>query len=57
MRRNSKRPETRANFLLPSEVKLSLLRGVSPFADAPQVIDVAALRQNAMLGSYRRAIG
>jgi NAD-dependent dihydropyrimidine dehydrogenase PreA subunit len=30
---------------------------VSPYADAQQTIDVAALRQSGSLGSYRRAVG
>ena len=30
---------------------------VSPFAEAPQVVDVAALKEAAVLGSYRRAVG
>ena len=30
---------------------------VSPFADVPQHVDLETLRQNAMLGSYRRAVG
>jgi NAD-dependent dihydropyrimidine dehydrogenase PreA subunit len=30
---------------------------VSPFADVPQQVDIEALRQNALLGSYRRAVG
>ena len=30
---------------------------VSPFADVPQNVDLEALRQNAQLGSYRRAVG
>jgi Fe-S-cluster-containing hydrogenase component 2 len=30
---------------------------VSPFADTAQSIDVAALKQGGLLGSYRRAVG
>lgn len=30
---------------------------VSPFAEAAQSIDVIALKQGALLGSYRRAVG
>jgi NAD-dependent dihydropyrimidine dehydrogenase PreA subunit len=30
---------------------------VSPFADIPQNVDLETLRQNALLGSYRRAVG
>ena len=30
---------------------------VSPFADIPQNVDLEALRQNALFGSYRRAVG
>jgi len=30
---------------------------VSPFADAAQNVDVAALKQSATFGSYRRAVG
>ena len=30
---------------------------VSPFADAVQSVDLAALKQNAVMGSYRRAVG
>jgi hypothetical protein len=30
---------------------------VSPCADVPQRVDLVALRQSAMLGSYRRAVG
>ena len=30
---------------------------VSPFADIPQNVDLEVLRQNAMFGSYRRAVG
>jgi len=30
---------------------------VSPFADIPQNVDIETLRQNALLGSYRRAVG
>ena len=30
---------------------------VSPFAEAPQQVDLEVLRQNALLGSYRRAVG
>jgi NAD-dependent dihydropyrimidine dehydrogenase PreA subunit len=30
---------------------------VSPFADAKQSVDIAALKQGALLGSYRRAVG
>lgn len=30
---------------------------VSPFADVPQRIDIAALKQSGTLGSYRRAVG
>ena len=30
---------------------------VSPFAEVPQRVDIEALRQNALLGSYRRAVG
>lgn len=30
---------------------------VSPFADTPQAINVATLRQSGTLGSYRRAVG
>jgi NAD-dependent dihydropyrimidine dehydrogenase PreA subunit len=29
---------------------------VSPFAEVPQRVDLEALRQNALLGSYRRAV-
>jgi len=30
---------------------------VSPFADVPQVVDLVALKQSAVMGSYRRAVG
>jgi NAD-dependent dihydropyrimidine dehydrogenase PreA subunit len=30
---------------------------VSPFADTPQSVNLETLRQNALLGSYRRAVG
>jgi NAD-dependent dihydropyrimidine dehydrogenase PreA subunit len=30
---------------------------VSPFAEAQQAVDVAALKEAAVLGSYRRAVG
>jgi len=30
---------------------------VSPFADAPQEVDVAALKDTTLMGSYRRAVG
>jgi formate hydrogenlyase subunit 6/NADH:ubiquinone oxidoreductase subunit I len=30
---------------------------VSPFADVPQQLDAGALKEAAMLGSYRRAVG
>ena len=30
---------------------------VSPFAEVPQRVDLEVLRQNALLGSYRRAVG
>jgi NAD-dependent dihydropyrimidine dehydrogenase PreA subunit len=30
---------------------------VSPYADAPQVVDLVALKQAATMGSYRRAVG
>jgi NAD-dependent dihydropyrimidine dehydrogenase PreA subunit len=30
---------------------------VAPYADAPQSIDVVALRQSGKFGSYRRAVG
>ena len=30
---------------------------VSPFADLPQDVDLVALKQSAMMGSYRRAVG
>jgi len=30
---------------------------VSPFADAAQTIDVAALKEEGLMGSYRRAVG
>ena len=30
---------------------------VSPYADVPRTIDLAALRQTAAMGSYRRAVG
>ncbi|MBR1218900.1 ferredoxin family protein [Bradyrhizobium sp. U87765 SZCCT0131] len=30
---------------------------VSPYADAPHPVDVVALRQGELLGSYRRAVG
>jgi len=30
---------------------------VSPFADVPQDVDLVALKQSAVMGSYRRAVG
>jgi NAD-dependent dihydropyrimidine dehydrogenase PreA subunit len=30
---------------------------VSPFADVPQDVDLVALKQGAVMGSYRRAVG
>lgn len=30
---------------------------VSPFADLPQAVDVAGLKQSLTMGSYRRAVG